>query len=215
VLRPRRNTLKVSVKGQGPVPLQNRVNPWGAVEAVTARGTMMGNRGGKFHRPDRTLGGRRWASPHWICCELDWKGRHHEPMGDGYTSLFFLDEVTALAAGHRPCFFCRRQEAQAFLGGRRAAPFDAALHRERLAQPPLISDLPADLPDGAIVDIDGKAYGIKGPQLLCWSHWGYVNAVQRGPVLHGRLLTAPSILAILRAGYQPRWHESALTRDGT
>ena len=80
------------------MPLQNRVNPWGEIEAVLARGTMMGNRGGKFHKDDRTLGKRRWASYHWICCELHYKDQHHEAMGEGYTSLFFLDEVTALAA---------------------------------------------------------------------------------------------------------------------
>jgi hypothetical protein len=94
--------------------LQNRVTPFGEIIATAARGTMMGNRGGRFHRDDKTLGRRRWASHHWICCELHYKNQHHEPMGKGYTSLFFLDEVTALAAGHRPCFFCRRAEAKRF-----------------------------------------------------------------------------------------------------
>ena len=84
------------------MPLQNRVQPDGSIVAVPERGTMLGNRGGKFHRPDKTLGKRRWASRHWIACELRYKDMHHEPMGEGYTSLFFLDEVTALAAGHRP-----------------------------------------------------------------------------------------------------------------
>jgi hypothetical protein len=111
------------------MPLQNRVDPVGALVATPARGTMMGNRGGRFHREDRTLGGRRWASRHWICCDIHYKGKRHDAMGEGYTSLFFLDEVTALAAGHRPCFFCRRKEAQAFLA---------------LAEPPLMADA-ADL----------------------------------------------------------------------
>jgi hypothetical protein len=115
------------------MPLQNRVAPNGEIFAVPERGTMMGNRGGKFHRDDQTLGKRRWASSHWICCDLHWKDQHHEPMGQGYTSLFFLDEVTALAAGHRPCFFCRRKEAKAFLGGRKVGEFDAELHEERLS----------------------------------------------------------------------------------
>ena len=92
------------------MPLQNRVDPWGEIRAVPERGTMLGNRGGRFHRDDRSLGKRRWASHHWICCELHYRDMHHEAMGKGYTSLFFLDEVTALAAGHRPCFFCRRKE---------------------------------------------------------------------------------------------------------
>jgi hypothetical protein len=91
------------------MPLQNRVNPFGEIVATPVRGTMMGNRGGKSHRDDRTLGKRRWTSRHWICCDIHYKNKQHDPMGKYYTSLFFLDEVTALAAGHRPCFFCRRK----------------------------------------------------------------------------------------------------------
>ena len=113
--------------------LQNRVDPWGVLHAVPQRGTMLGNRGGRFHRDDRTLGQRRWASRHWICCELHYKDLHHEAMGKGYTSLFFLDEVTALAAGHRPCFFCRRAEANGLSRPpARSMDFDRALHAERL-----------------------------------------------------------------------------------
>ena len=74
-----------------PMPLQNRVHPSGELHAVPFRGTMMGNRGGKFHRDDQTLSQQRWASRRWICCELDFKGRKHAPMGTGYTALFFLD----------------------------------------------------------------------------------------------------------------------------
>ncbi len=92
---------------------------------------MLGNRGGKFHRDDKTLGKRRWASQHWIACELHYKNWHHEAMGQGYTSLFFLDEVTALSAGHRPCFMCRRQDAKAFLGDEKVEVFDRRLHGER------------------------------------------------------------------------------------
>ena len=113
--------------------LQNRVDPWGALHAVTQRGTMMGNRGGKIHRDDKTLGKRRWASHHWICCELHFRGRHREVMGPAYTELFFLDEVTALAAGHRPCWECRRADARAFLGGEKVESFDRRLHEERFA----------------------------------------------------------------------------------
>jgi hypothetical protein len=189
------------------VTLQNRVDPWGEIHAVPERGTMMGNRGGRFHRDDRTLGKRRWASHHWICCELHYRGMHHEPMGPGYTSLFFLDEVTALAAGHRPCFFCRRAEARAFLGNRKVDDFDRRLHAERLA-PGSITAFP-DLPDGAMLDLDGAAFAVRGDQLLRWSFGGYVESLPRKPSLHGRPLTPASITAILRGGYEPRWHESA------
>ena len=96
------------------MPLPNRVSPFGELIATLARGTLMGNRGGKFHRDDRKLTNRRWASRQWICCVLDFKGRQREVWGRYYTELFFLDEVTAFAAGHRPCFECRRKEAERF-----------------------------------------------------------------------------------------------------
>ncbi|MFT3989061.1 hypothetical protein [Aestuariivirga sp.] len=188
--------------------LQNRVDPWGAIHAVPERGTLMGNRGGKFHRGDKTLGTRRWASRHWIACELHWKDQHHDPMGDGYTSLFFLDEVTALAAGHRPCFFCRRAEAKAFLAGEKVESFDRRLHAERLA--PRGTETLGGLPDGVMVERDGHALALLKGRLLRWSFGGYAGAIPCNASLRGRVLTAPSIIAILRLGYQPRWHESAL-----
>ncbi|MEO1001299.1 MAG: hypothetical protein AAFW69_11970, partial [Pseudomonadota bacterium] len=96
------------------MPLQNRVTPFGEIEADPARGLWLGNRGGRFHRDDRTLGRRRHASRAWIYCVLNFKGRRRAVMGPGYTELFFLDEPTALAAGHRPCFECQRARAIAF-----------------------------------------------------------------------------------------------------
>src|SRR5215468_5607542 len=126
------------------VPLQNRVTPDGAIIVTSHRGLMMGNRGGAFHLPDRTLGRRRWATRQWIACRLEFKGRHRAAMmqPSRYTELFFLDEATALAAGHRPCFECRRADAERFaelwarVQGRsereRAPAMDEALHAERL-----------------------------------------------------------------------------------
>lgn len=174
---------------------------------------MMGNRGGKFHRDDRTLGRRRWASRHWICCELHYKNLHHEPMGRGYTSLFFLDEVTALAAGHRPCFYCRRAEARAFLGDRKVGDFDRVLHAERLAERQ--SCAVADLPDGAMIEVDGSAFAVRGSMLLRWSFAGYAENRPRDTAMRGKLLTPPSIAAILRVGYKPRWHQTAQRWGGT
>src|SRR5215469_18421701 len=110
------------------MPLQNRVDPFGELCAVEMRGLFFGNRGGRFHRDDRTLSRRRWTSRAWICCRLEFKGRHREVWGKGYTELFFLDEPTALSAGHRPCFECRRADAVAFAAawarghGLKAAP---------------------------------------------------------------------------------------------
>jgi hypothetical protein len=96
------------------MPLQNRVTPFGDLVATSARGTLMGNRGGRIHTDGRTLTTRRWVSRQWICCVLDFKGRQRDVWGRFYTELFFLDEVTAFAAGHRPCFECRRKDAELF-----------------------------------------------------------------------------------------------------
>ena len=188
--------------------LQNRVDPWGELHAVPQCGTMMGNRGGKLHREDKTLGKLHWASHHWICCELHFGNRRHEPMGQGYTGLFFLDEVTALAAGHRPCFECRRADAKAFLLCRRADEFDRELHQERLKptrQGPLL--------EGVMVEIDRQAYAIKSDRFLRWSFDGYLDAIKHRAV--DKVLTPPSIIAILAKGYTPRWHKSALQWDET
>jgi hypothetical protein len=190
---------------------------------------MLGNRGGKFHRDDRTLGKRRWASEHWICCELHYKGMHHEAMGKGYTSLFFLDEVTALAAGHRPCFFCRRAEAKAFLGAVRVNEFDKKLHIERTATPKFVIPAKAGihseamkwgpvfagvttsgLPDGTMFESDGAFYAKRGMRLLRWSFGGYREALPLNPAMRLNVLTPPSIIAILARGFKPRWHPSAL-----
>src|ERR1700749_3445089 len=96
------------------MPLPNRVDPFGELFATTARGAMFGNRSGRIHTDDKKLTRRRWASRQWICCVLEFKGRQRDVWGRYYTELFFLDEVTALAAGHRPCFECRRKDAVAF-----------------------------------------------------------------------------------------------------
>ena len=193
------------------MPLQNRVTPWGELIATPERGTMLGNRGGKFHRDDRTLGRRRWASHHWIACELHYKNMHHEPMGKGYTSLFFLDEVTALAAGHRPCFFCRRQEAKRFMAldpnGSKLDAFDRAIHAERLAPRPEAKL--EELPDGAMVAIGDDAFAVRGQHLLRWSPGGYVDARKRKAAMPSLLLTPSRIIAIVARGYRPRWHPSA------
>ena len=97
------------------MPLPNRVTPFGEIVATLERGTLFCNRGGRIHDPaTRTLLRRRYTSRRWICCVLDFKGRRRQVFGPGYTELFFLDEATGLAAGHRPCFECRRSRFLAF-----------------------------------------------------------------------------------------------------
>lgn len=199
--------------------LQNRVDPFGALIATPARGTLFGNRGGRFHRDDRTLSLRRWASRQWICCVLQFKQRRHNVWGRGYTDLFFLDEVTALAAGHRPCFECRRADAQAFAAAwarakrsdiPRAPRMDLVLQAERLdgRAKRLHRMRFEDLPDGTFVAFDDVAFALRGKTLLRWSPSGYVDAQTR-PHGAANVLTPPSIVAALRAGFLPQWHPSA------
>ena len=204
------------------MPLQNRVSPFGELFTDAARGTLFGNRGGKFHRDDRTLGKRRWASRQWICCVLDFKGRQRDVWGRYYTELFFLDEVTALAAGHRPCFECRRAEATAFAAAwakadgkkkRPSAPdMDVVLHEQRLdGHAKRLHRLPAkDLPDGAMISLEGAAFAVKGDELLHWTPIGYGERRERPRTGKLDMLTPPAMVAALKAGYVPRWHENSM-----
>ena len=191
------------------MPLQNRVTPFGEIVADPARGTMFGNRGGCLHDEAKRLRRRRWASRAWICCVLQFKGRRRALMQPNrYTELFFLDEATAFAAGHRPCFECRRADALRFrdaFGAGRAAEMDAPLHAERLGNRPEVGL--AGLPDGAMVARDGAAWLVWRGALRRWSFAGYGEAHP----LEGRatLLTPPSAVAAFRRGYQPSAHASA------
>jgi hypothetical protein len=202
------------------VPLQNRVTPFGELVATPARGTMFGNRGGRFHRDHQTLGQRRWPSRQWICCVLSFKGRRHNVWGPtSYTDLFFLDELTALAAGHRPCFECRRADAKAFAdkwaqakGGEipRAPDMDVILQKERLdGRAKRTYEIDADgLPDGVFIAVGDNAFALRDGKMLHWSPSGYVETTPR-PRGSVTILTPPSIVAVLSAGYAPRWHPSA------
>jgi hypothetical protein len=203
------------------MPLQNRVTPFGDLSASPARGTFMGNRGGRFHTDAKTLTARRWASRQWICCVLDFKGRQRDVWDRFYTELFFLDEPTALAAGHRPCFECRRREAQAFAAmwqqARRlpappkAGEMDVVLHAERLqGRSKRLHRRSIDaLPDGAFVALEEDAFAARGDALLRWTPQGYHERHQRPRGIAVDVLTPPAILAVLSAGYEPHWHPSA------
>ena len=178
----------------------------------------MGNRGGRIHDADRQLGARRWASKQWICCKLAFNDRHRTVWGDGYTELFFLDEVTAFAAGHRPCFECRRKDAELFArlfsgkSQRASAPaMDKILHAERLAGKAKRShqcDIDT-LPDGTTIALDGAAFAVRGDRLLRWTPAGYAETTPRPRGIAVAVLTPPSILAVLQRGYRPQWHPSA------
>lgn len=205
------------------MPLQNRVTPDGAIIAVPARGTFMGNRGGRIHDADRKLGRKRWSSPRWICCRLDWNDRRRPVMGPGYTELFFLDEATALAAGHRPCFECRRDAATRFaelfgeamnLGRRSGADeMDRVLHAERLTKTGEKRTYGArivELPDGAMFRLGHTVATKRDGRLAAWSAGGYSSlpAVALSGDRPVEVLTPPSIVKILRRGYRPRMDPS-------
>ncbi|MCC2111250.1 MAG: hypothetical protein KDJ16_04370 [Hyphomicrobiales bacterium] len=208
------------------MPLQNRVWPNGEIRAHAARGLFMGNRGGRLHDGEKRLGHRRWVSKSWIVCRTAFKDRHREVMGDGYTELFFLDEVTALAAGHRPCFECRRREADAFAEAwcraeaatapPRAAEMDRRLHAERLsAREKRLHAFPIDdMPDGAMIEIDGATFAVHSDALLRWSPGGYSAAGPRPNGCEVAVLTPPAVLSVLAAGYPPVWHDSAIALTG-
>ena len=203
------------------MPLQNRVDPFGELLAVSSRGQLFGNRGGRFHTDDRTLKRRRWVSRAWICCVLEFNNRHRDVWGRGYTELFFLDEVTALAAGHRPCFECRRRDALDFAAHwqerfklrerPRAADMDAVLHLERLnGRAKRLHTLPIDdVPDGAVVALGEGAFAVRGRALLQWTPLGYAARRRRPRGGTVDVLTPPAILAVLTAGYRAAWHASA------
>ncbi len=204
------------------MPLQNRVTPTGEIVADPARGLLMGNRG-CLHRPDRQLGASRWRSAAWICCVLDWRGRRRDPMPPGrWTALFFLDEATALAAGHRPCAYCRRADYLRFAGAWRAAQrlpsrprapdMDQILHRERLdpARRQRTHRAPAaGLPDGVMIRAGGRIGLLRGGQLRPWSLHGYAAPVPGGLPELAEVLTPPATVAVLAAGYQPMLHPTA------
>ena len=211
------------------MPLQNRVTPEGEIIATPHRGLLMGNRGGAFHLPDQSLGSRRWATRQWIACVLEFKGRHREVMQPNrYTELFFLDEATALAAGHRPCFECRRADAERFAelwtrvhGGEdraRAPAMDEVLHAERVDRDrKKVTFLArrANVPSGAFVryaryGAQSRAYLIVGDHLLAWEPGGYAALVTPAAVAEEvEVLTPASIVAVLSAGYRPMLHPSA------
>jgi len=185
----------------------------------------MGNRGGALHDAGKRIV-RVQKTKSWIICVTEFKGRSRELMSPGlYTELFFLDEVTALAAGHRPCFECRRRDALAFaeaLGQSRgeqrlsAPAIDALLSEERKPEPVapermIAGEQISSLPDGAMIRQGDTHYALRGGRLLPWSFEGYgaplnLEAHSGGPI---HLATPASTVAVLNHGYRPVFHSRA------
>ena len=213
------------------MPLQNRVSPDGEIVATSYRGTLMGNRGCLHDSGDRPL--RRYQSRRGIICVLEFKGRTRRPMPPGqYTSLFFLDEATALAAGHRPCAECQRERFTAFRAHWSAAnpefagsapplvdAIDSALHRERISDGRRQRDKRkltyperlAALPDGAFVllEADASPYLVRGDALYPWSFAGYGRPLARRDA-QVQVLTPRSIVRALAHGYAASVHPTVV-----
>ena len=178
---------------------------------------MMGNRG-ILHDDARRIV-RPFAARRWIACTLAFRGRHRTVMAPHrYTELFFLDEATAFAAGHRPCAECRRDDYRRFqalwnacnLGPTNADAMDARLHQERLAgkEKRTYRERSKNLPDGAYAVLDGAAWLLWEDALLAWSDAGYARRRPRPLRDEVEVLTPRSLVAILLAGYRPGIHAS-------
>ena len=206
------------------MPLQNRVDPYGQLQVVAARGALMGNRGILHNAGKQIIAA--WRSPRWISCTLDFKGRRREVFAPHrYSELFFLDEATSLAAGHRPCAECRRQRFKEFCAAWAAGNadhvvsqppsadrIDRVLHSERVRHgggkktyQAVVSTLPA----GSIVEHEGRAYLAWAGKLRPWSFAGYGPAASLLPATEVTVLTPKSIVHAIRAGFVPDVHESA------
>jgi hypothetical protein len=196
------------------MPLQNRVTPLGELIADPARGLVYGNRGCLHDEAGHIR--RRYNGKRWIACRLAFRGWHRGPlMQPGrFTELFFLDEATAFAAGHRPCALCRREDYVRFTeiwselhpGDRGADAIDATLHAERVdpvsrAQRHHEAQT-ADLPDGAFVLRSGAPWLVLGTQLLRWTPPGYVDLRSSGAE-EAIVVTPPSLVDVLRVGWRP------------
>jgi len=199
-------------------PRQNRVTPFGEIVAVPERGAWTGNRG-CLHDDQGRLGRARWRSPAWIACRLDWKGWRRPIMAPGrWTELFFLDEATAFAAGHRPCAYCRREDFRRFaraVAGDGALPrapaIDRQLHAERLdgKAKRLALHCLGDLPDGAMLAQDGAAWLVWRGALRRWSPAGYGERRAADPDRIVEALTPALTMAAMRGGYFPQVHATA------
>lgn len=203
------------------MPEPNRVNPAGELVATSARGTLMGNRGCLHDADGRIV--RNSARKEWICCELAFEGRKRQLRAPGsYTELFFLDEATALAAGHRPCGTCRRDDARRFahawgvanlgMAPARVGRIDDQLSGERVDSARMLRSSVPPLPDGTMFrqEASGRFFLLHRGRALPWSFTGYGAPVDTrdvaGPIM---VMTPASIIRALDAGYEPRVHRSA------
>ena len=197
------------------MPLQNRVTPLGDLITTPERGLVYGNRG--CLHDDRGTVRRRFSTKRWIACQLQFRGRRRTKLlvPGRYTELFFLDDATSLAAGHRPCAECRRADYNRLVetwstihpDQTGADAIDAQLHSERLTGATgkrRLHDFSYEqLPDGAFVLHDGIPRLVLGPLLMTWSPAGYLASRRRPTSGAAVVITPPSLLALLRSDWTP------------
>lgn len=204
------------------MPLQNRVTPTGTIEKTNTRGTLMGNRG-VLHNANKELK-HHFKNKPWITCALEFKGRRRELMSPGaYTELFFLDEVTAFAAGHRPCAECRRARYNEFrdawgavhqpeVGTKVRAPqMDEVLHRERILNGQKVtwcSTLEA-LPHGTMFRVNNESFAVCDGNILKWSFEGYTKCDRASIPDQVDVLTPGSVVRMFVDGFRAEFHETA------
>ena len=208
------------------MPLQNRVTPLGELVADPARGLVYGNRGCLHDDEGRIR--RRYNGRRWIACRLEFRGWQRSPLlqPGRFTELFFLDEATAFAAGHRPCALCRREDYVRFGElWRRASSRPGRRGRDRRAASRASASSPArarnvhheaaldELPDGSFVVHDGAPQLVLGAHLLTWSPAGYVSRKPR-PSGRATVITPPSLVAVLRKGWEERLVPLSPSRSG-
>ncbi len=211
------------------MPRQNRVTPYGELVAAPDRGMFWGSRGVLVDRQGRLARYSRGRT--WAICVLEYKGRRRQQWSPGrLTELFFLDEATGLAAGHRPCGECRYRDYQAFKqawaawasGGRPGGndgrlgvqAIDARLHADRLIEPGIRRTYQAplpELPDGTMVEHDGTPWLLYGGRLQAWTPGGYLDRPVEMPRTPVTVITPRATVATLAAGYHPVVHPTAVT----
>ncbi len=208
------------------MPLQNRVDPWGRLHAVSTKaGTLMGNRG-ILHNEERVVV-KQWVSKSWVACDPKFKSIDRRPLFQPrrYSELFFLDEATAFSAGHRPCAYCQRARFNNFKSvwhgifesGSDARSLeitrvDAVLHQDRVSPARTKMTYLAkvhELPDGALFEFQGEARLVHKGRHLLWSHTGYLTATPIPKEEEVAVLTPRSFVQLYLAGYTPHVHASA------
>lgn len=206
--------------------LQNRVTPFGELKSINARGEFLGNRG-ILHNDEKQIV-KQWRHKAWVTCSLEYQGIQREIFSKGnYSELFFLDEATALSAGHRPCGDCRRERLKEFkllwqqansedgdTSGTKVELIDTQMHAERTMRDGTkvtYQTKLGELPDGAFISIDGIALLKWNNKLFEWSASGYTERFETFPEeLVVDVLTPRSVIGVIKSGYIPQVHHSAM-----